>query len=134
MDGASGHFSADVKAASERRNISLVATPANCTDICAATDAGLGRSFKRIIKLKFRDHFMANRDKWKSGGVSLGDRRALTVKWVSEAIVEFQAVGTDQIIAAHQRCGTGLRFNGRENHLVKIDGHEGEIKFGRLYD
>ena len=57
------------------------------------------------------------------------ERRELHMKWLSEAVAEFGVTGKQQIINAHVRCGTGLRFNGSENHLVKIDGYNGKIEF-----
>lgn len=129
LDNASGHFSSHVRAASALRSVKLVSTPPDCTDICAATDAGLGRSVKLIIKNKFRDHFRTHIDQWRHGKFSARDRRRLIVQWFSEAVNEFGSVGQKQIISAHQRCGTGLRFNGGENNLVKIEGYSGAIEF-----
>ena len=129
MDNAEGHFSAQVKHSSERRNVRLVATPAGCTDLCAATDAGLGRSVKLLMKNKFRAHYRANMDVWRRGNVSLADRRYLAMKWCSEAVDEFGRTSNQQIHNAHVRCGMALRFNGAENKLVKIDGYDGVIDF-----
>ncbi len=129
MDNAEGHFSEHVKAASEKRKVRLVSTPANCTDLCAATDAGLGRSLKLLMKKKFRDHFLANMTAWRTGQVSLADRRYLATKWCSESVDEFGRDGQQAIHNAHVRCGMGLRCDGSENHLVKIDGYDGKICF-----
>ncbi len=111
MDNAEGHFSSHVRQASRVRNIQLVSTPANCTDLCAATDAGLGRSLKLLIKKRFLQHFRANLDSWRTGKVLVRERRELHMKWLSEAVAEFGVTGKQQIINAHVRCGTGLRFN-----------------------
>ena len=79
------------------------------------------------MKLKFRQHFIDHLDDWRDGNVSAGHRRALAVQWFSEAVEEFQRVGRLQIVHAHERCGTGLRFNGSEDHKIRIDGYEGDI-------
>ncbi len=129
MDNAEPHFSSHVKRASMQRNVQLVSTPPNCTDLCAATDAGLGKSVKLLMKNKFRLHFRSNIEQWRCGKVSLRERRFLVMKWLSESVKEFSVVGKKQIMQAHVRCGTGLRFDGSENHLVQIDGYDGAISF-----
>ena len=127
MDNAASHWSPHIKAASKQRKIEMVSTPENCTDLCAATDAGLGRSVKLLMRKKFRAHFGANMARWRTGEVSLRDWRHLFMKWLSEAVVEFARVGAQQIKKSPVHCGTGLRINGSENHLVKIDGYEGTL-------
>ena len=53
-------------------NTLLVYTPEDCTDLCAVTDAGLGREIKRRMKEMFEDHFDENCDQWEDGGITAG--------------------------------------------------------------
>ncbi len=127
LDNAGGHIRSETVNECKEHNAQLVFTPARCTDMCAVTDAGLGRSLKNIMKKKFRNHFTENYEEWCSGNVSSEDRRRLTTKWFAEAIEEFRVSGREQIIKAHQRCGSGLRFNGSEDHMIRVDGYDEAI-------
>ncbi len=128
MDNAGGHVTDEVRRECAEKKVELVFTPANCTDICAVTDAGLGKSVKAIVKNKFRDHFRTHLSAWRDGDVTAQMRRQLATQWFSEAIEEFRISGRQQIVRAHQRCGSGLCCDGSENNLIGIEGYEGEIK------
>jgi len=127
MDNADGHVTDHVQAECKTNDVRLVFTPGSCTDMCAVTDAGLGRSLKLLMKKKFREDFSTNLDLWCAGKVTATDRRRRVVEWFDEAVAEFRKSGRQQIVEAHQRCGSGLLCDGSENHLIKIDGYDGDI-------
>ena len=54
-------------------NSLLIYTPADCTDLCAVTDAGLGRSIKSRMKIKFEDHYEEHSDEWEDGEITAGE-------------------------------------------------------------
>ena len=95
--------------------------------MCAVTDDGLGRSVKWLMKKKFREHFQQHSSAWSGGKVTSADRRKLIVQKFDEAITEFHRTGKEQIMRAHQRCGSGLLIDGSENAKIKISGYEGDI-------
>ena len=123
MDNADSHITDAVAAEYKNNDVRLVCTPANRTDLCAVTDDGLGRSVKWNMK-QFREHFRENLPKWSSGKVTAADRRALAMEWFHTVVSEFRVSARDQIITAHQRCGSGLRVDGSENGKIKISGYE----------
>ena len=79
------------------------------------------------MKEEFRKHFSTNLDRWSTGGVSVSERRELIVCWFSVALETFKNSRAGDIVRAHQRCGSALRFNGSENHVIKIEGYMGVI-------
>ena len=51
-------------------NALIIYTPPNCTDVCAVTDAGLGRSIKMLMRKYFQEHFENNLERWTQGTVT----------------------------------------------------------------
>lgn len=51
-------------------NVLLIYTPADCTDLCAVTDKGLGRAIKDRMKTKFEDHYDEHSDHWEDGSMT----------------------------------------------------------------
>eukprot|EP00479_Gromia_sphaerica_P011675 TRINITY_DN5852_c0_g1_i1.p1 TRINITY_DN5852_c0_g1~~TRINITY_DN5852_c0_g1_i1.p1 ORF type:complete len:195 (-),score=44.11 TRINITY_DN5852_c0_g1_i1:244-828(-) len=76
MDNLGAHCHIDFRHfARTRANSLLLYTPEDCTDLCAVTDAGLGKMVKDMMKMKFDLHFEANPDLWtEEGQLSAADR------------------------------------------------------------
>ena len=53
-------------------NSLLIYTPEDCTDLCAVTDAGLGKAIKDRMKAKFEKDFDERADEWVDGDISAG--------------------------------------------------------------
>ena len=58
LDNLSTHcHSVFCKYSKEKTNSLLVYTPEDCIDLCAVTDAGLGKSIKDMMRAKFNRHY-----------------------------------------------------------------------------
>ena len=79
MDNLGAHCHPDFRYfARTQANTLLLYTPEDCTDLCAVTDAGLGKLVKDKIKTKFDCHFESDPDLWtEEGKLSAADRREL---------------------------------------------------------
>lgn len=128
MDNLDGHATQEFRAEMKAANCELVFTPPDCTDLCAVTDAGLGRSVKRLMKEMFRSHFRDNHDAWCNGTVTAAQRRRLAVMWFDAAVKAFALERRQQIVNAFRRCGMGGKCDGSENGFIKIEGYKGAIK------
>ena len=54
----------------EEANTLLLYTPPGCTDLCAAVDAGLGKSIKSLMKSFFEDDYENRMDLWDQNKIS----------------------------------------------------------------
>ena len=71
LDNHKGHTSDEFKDILKREgNAFVLYTPPNCTDLCAVTDAGLGRTIKNLMRCQFKANFDANLSKWIDGQIS----------------------------------------------------------------
>ena len=129
MDNLGGHCTKTIRSLLADANADVVFTPPNCTDLVAVTDAGLGRSFKLLMKRSFLEDFQSRHDIWRDGLVTAEDRRNLVVKWCDDACVNFAKHNRKQIVNAFRRCGMGGRCDGSDNNLVRIEGYDGDIEF-----
>ena len=78
LDNHKGHTSDEfLDIMKTEGNAFVLYTPTNCTDLCAVTDAGLGRTIKNLMRKQFNAHFDANLTKWTNGDVSPKSRRRL---------------------------------------------------------
>ena len=57
----------------EQSNTLLIYTPADCTDLCAVTDAGLGKAIKTRMKIKFEEHYENNSEAWEDGKITASE-------------------------------------------------------------
>ena len=122
-DNLGAHLTEDVKTVLTRAEVTLLLTPKNCTDVCAVTDAGLGRSIKLLMRKRFKKHFSEHLQEWTEGRVNPETRRRLSCEWLRDSIIEFyKNDGQRQVLKAFQRCGLAGAYNGSEDHLIKLDG------------
>ena len=106
-------------------NAFIVYTPPNCTDVCAVTDAGLGRSIKNLMRKHFIKHFETHLDLWVNDKVTPKERRHLYCEWLVAAMTEFYGnEGQKQVLRAFEKCGLAGAYDGSEDHLIAIDGFD----------
>ena len=78
MDNLTGQLKPDFRDILKREgNAFILYTPANCTDVVAVTDAGLGRSVKMLVRKRFKSHFSDNLSDWTEGKVTATQRGRL---------------------------------------------------------
>ena len=61
-------------------------------------------------------------EQWKNGDITTSERRILFTKWAAEAWEDYSTNNQAEITAAFKRCGMFNDVDGRENHLVKVQG------------
>jgi hypothetical protein len=124
--GAHCHLSFKEKARKESNSL-LIFTPEDCTDVVAVTDQGLGQKVKSRMRQKFDDDYDENPDRWEDGKVTIAERRALMVKWLSETWQELFSEGFQNTVSkAFKRCGMMNAIDGSEDHLIKLEGYNGQ--------
>ena len=132
MDNLGGHSTPYFRQIMEDAQVELVSTPTRCTDLCAVTDCGLGRSVKLLMKKSYVQHFNDNTALWCSGKVTASMRRRLYVSWLSSAWQQFHdsECGRAQIVRAFERCGMRCRCDGTDKErLIVIEGFMDKIPF-----
>ena len=105
--------------------VKLAYTPEDSTDLCAVTDDGLGWEIKKRMVGYYKADLESSSerlDAWKNGAVGASERRVLFVKWFADAWEDFTKNHQEMITKAFKRCGMFNDVNGRENHLVKVQG------------
>lgn len=127
MDNLKAQCHPDFKEFAFKKTKSLIIyTPPDCTDLCAVTDAGLGKLVKMQMRKLFDAHQEANPDLWLTAkGLSAAQRRELFCKWLSETWTWVKAEKREQITKAFQSCGMLNSLDGREDNLIKIQGYDG---------
>jgi len=126
MDNLSAHCSSMFKT-KMRQDCSalLLYTPDGCTDLCAVTDAGLGKAVKSRMRKKYETHFENHLKFWLDGKNTISDIRKLLAQWLDESWKDFLAEnGENQILRAFQHCGMLNSYDGTEDNLVKVTGTE----------
>ena len=104
-------------------NTLIVYTPNNCTDLCAVTDAGIGKVIKDRMRKKYDADFESRTSEWTDKRIPTRELRVLYANWLSEAWKEFlEEGGDDQIKKAFQRCGMLNAQDGSEDHLIRVPG------------
>ena len=79
---------------------------------------------KRIVK-EYKDDLESSDERleqWKNGEVSAAERRILFTHWLGKAWKDYITNRPDEITNAFKRCGQFNDMNGKENHLVKVQG------------
>ncbi len=61
-------------------------------------------------------------EQWKNGKITTSERRILYTKWAAEAWEDYAKNKQDEITTAFKRCGMFNDTEGRENHLIKVEG------------
>ena len=61
-------------------------------------------------------------EQWKNGDITTSERRILFTKWAAEAWEDYSTNNQAEITAAFKGCGMFNDVDGRENHLVKVQG------------
>jgi len=110
------------------RGIKLNYTPEDTTHLTAVTDDGPGNEIKkRVVKMYKADLEKSPErlDQWKNGKVSASERRILFTHWLAKAWKDYTTNCQAQITKAFKRCGQYNDMEGRENHLVKVQGVPG---------
>jgi hypothetical protein len=127
LDNLGAQCSPEFKEAARKTETLLIYTPEDCTDACAVTDAGPGRSLKNDMKNLFYQHYENNPDLWdKDGLLSASDRRMLFVQWLSESWEKMKNQRQGEVTNAFQRCGMLNSIDGSEDHLIKVQGYDGK--------
>jgi len=126
MDNLSGQINTEYRDILKKEgNAFILYTPPNCTDVCAVTDAGLGRSIKNLMRKRFKTHFEANIDTWTDGKVTPKERRHLYCEWLRDAMIEFYANnGQKQVLRAFEMCGLAGAYDGSEDDKIVIPGYD----------
>ena len=141
MDNLGAHTNPDFRRLAWEHDprVWLLYTPPDCTDACAVTDDGLGRTFKNKMRKSFHAHFDANMERWQSGGkegFSASARRKLYCQWLSEANKFFYGYTNDKgglesghtiVRKAFERCGLANSITGADNNLIRISGWNDDI-------
>ena len=100
-------------------------TPEDTTDATAVTDAGPGNEIKKRMVVLYKKDLESSRErleKWKNGDITTSERRILFTKWAAEAWEDYSTNNQAEITAAFKRCGMFNDVDGRENHLVQVQG------------
>ena len=107
----------------EECNTIIVYTPQGCIDLCAVTDAGIGKAIENRMREKYDLHFEENFKTCTSEVVPANVRRRLYAKWLSESWREFLSDGGEaQITKAFQMCGMLNAQEGSEDNLIRVPG------------
>ncbi len=98
LDNLRGHCTPEFREAAACRKppVELVYTPADCTDACAVTDCGLGRTIKNRMRKKFLADFESRIEAWQGCPeemLSAADRRHLYCAWLDESFSDFYLGG-----------------------------------------
>ena len=103
-------------------------TPGDTTDATAVTDAGPGNEIKKRMTKLYKKDLESNRERleqWKNEDITTSERRILYTKWAGDAWEDYCTNKQAEITAAFKRCGMYNDVDGRENHLVKVQGCPG---------
>ena len=125
LDHWSPQDNADYHANAKRMGIKLNYTPEDTTHLDAVTDAGPGNEVKKRVVKEYKADLESTPERlnaWKNGKVSASERRILFTHWLAKAWKEYTTECQDQITKAFKRCGQYNDMQGRENHLVKVQG------------
>lgn len=111
-------------------NTKLAYSPSDCTDLCAVTDYGLGKTLKEFMVADFQEDFDRRTDYWSGTAdgaktISASERRILFTKWLGNAWTKMRA-RQNQITTAFKACGMYNSIDGSENHLIKLPRYQGE--------
>ena len=91
----------------------------------AVTDAGTGNEIKKRMTKLYKKDLESTRERleqWKNGDITTSERRILFTKWAAEAWEDYSTNNQAEITAAFKRCGMFYDVDGRENHLVQVQG------------
>jgi len=130
LDNFGAHSTSEIREFAKSKNVTLLFSPPNCTDIIQVTDLGLGYLLKHKMKNKFADNFRikSERTKWIQGKMTPQDRKRKYVKWLSESVQEFYAKDGQTIVRKiFGRCGLDSKLDESGPQLRKISGYDTPI-------
>ena len=121
LDNLNGHRTEEYKKVAEEKSTFLLYTPAECTDLCAVNDYGLGKWFRDKVKARYMAEYKRQDEIWDLKAPSARERRIKLVNWVADSWKEIRR-NQRVIRTAFQRCGVLNQIDGSEDDLIRVKG------------
>ena len=104
------------------KNIKMVYSPGDCTDVCSVVDKHIGYTVKKYMKKRYiadLNSSEARLTEWKNGKVSAYERRNLYTLWLADGW-EYIHRKPGYIMHCFKKCGLYNDMDGKENNLVEL--------------
>jgi hypothetical protein len=101
-------------------NVTTSIIPGGCTGYVQVLDVSINKIIKNYIEEAEDLWIDQNMEKWKSGQVSVGERRVLMTHWVGEAWEKLHREHKQTIINTFRHVGLSLNPDGSEDNELNI--------------
>jgi hypothetical protein len=126
LDGHGAQLTTAFKRTCAEKNIFLLYTPPNCTDIVAPVDHHVGAALKAKIRSRYIAHLRQNFRRWRiqasEGGFTDSARRMLLAGFVDEAYRELKISNQHLLRQCFVSTGWLIATDGSEDKLIKVPG------------
>ena len=132
MDNYSAQQTPTCRLVMEYLDIVPVFTPPDCTDCISPVDHHVGRALQTKIAKFYQEAYDKHGDDWFEAGLEAREKRMLLAEWTSRAWREINTEceneeGSNLIHLAFVETGFLLALDGREDHLIRLQGWTGTL-------